>query len=125
VTKLTQRGDYTTISQSAIALLIGQGRSLTDIARMLGVTKSYISRVNSGQRALTLEHLAALQEKTGQPIPLLVLNAMPRRSVRPDLLPLYDMTLKLVQKISKPDNKAVLAKEKPISRSRKVRAKAA
>lgn len=47
--------------------------SLTEIAQMIDVSQSFVSRVNSGGRSFTLHHLHALAEKMEIPLPLLVL----------------------------------------------------
>lgn len=89
-------GDYTSVSQGTIALLCDRGLNLTQIAQLLGVTKSYISRVRAGTRSLTLDHLADLQLKLGEPIPLLLVNATPLSTVPPQLRRLYKATKKLL-----------------------------
>jgi len=53
-------------SQDVVELLISRGMSLTHIAKFLGVTKSYVSRVKFGKRSLTLDHLAVLEMELGQ-----------------------------------------------------------
>src|SRR5262245_59802967 len=101
------RGDYTTLSAGIVRLLVQRGTTLSRIAAMLGVSKSYISRVHSGQRSLTLDHLATLEQKTGEPLPFLFLKSMPRNLITPELRPLYRAALKMA------------APPKPIPRTRK------
>lgn len=96
------RGDYTTISAGIVRLLVQRGYSLTRIANMLGLSKSYISRVHSGQRSLTLDHLTLLERKTGEPLPFLFLKSIPIKSVAPELRPLY----RAAWKMAKPDKPA-------------------
>lgn len=52
-----------------------QGHNQNRIAELLNVTKSFISRVASGQRALTIEHLAMLEHALGKSMAALVLDA--------------------------------------------------
>jgi transcriptional regulator with XRE-family HTH domain len=51
---------------------------------MLGVGKSYISRVAAGQRALTIEHLATLERALGKPMALLLLEGSSRADDAPE-----------------------------------------
>ena len=73
-------------------LMTHRDMSLSDIADVLGVTKSFISRVKSRQRSLTVDHLMALERVVGRPLPLLLMEATPREDIPPDLLPLYEAT---------------------------------
>lgn len=91
------KSDYTTYSQGAIRVLVDRGFSLTEIAKMLGVSKSYISRVKMGSRSFTLDHLERLQEKCGEQIPLLILESVPRKSIAAKNLPLFDAAMKLAR----------------------------
>src|SRR4051812_7796913 len=86
-----------TISRDVVKLLVDRGMTLTHIAKTLGVTKSYISRVNSGTRSFTLDHLITLEREIGEPLPWLLIDAIPVASVPPELRPLYDMTRKLLK----------------------------
>jgi transcriptional regulator with XRE-family HTH domain len=68
-----------------IERLIQQGLRQTEIAKVMGVTKSFISRVAAGQRALTLEHLARLEEKLKKPVALFLIESMARPDEPPQL----------------------------------------
>ena len=85
------------ISRDVVNLLVDRGMTLTEIAKMLEVTKSYISRVKSGTRNFTLDHLAKLEQAVGESLPWLLIKAVPRDSVSPKLRPLYDSTLRLME----------------------------
>jgi transcriptional regulator with XRE-family HTH domain len=71
-------------SAELIRQLVKGGRKQIQIAGMLQVTKSFISRVAAGQRALTLEHLAMLERVLGKPIALLVLEGTARVDDAPE-----------------------------------------
>src|SRR4051812_29965224 len=86
-----------TMSRDIVNLLVSRGMTLTDIASVLGVTKSYISRVRAGTRKFTLDHLAILEDSVGRSLPLLLVEATPRNKVKRELLPLYDMTIELLK----------------------------
>jgi transcriptional regulator with XRE-family HTH domain len=88
--------EYSNVSAGVVSLLVDRGMTLTQIAKLLGVSKSYISRVGAGNRSFTLDHLIALEQAVGEPLPLLLLQAIPIESVRPELRPLYASTLKAV-----------------------------
>ena len=85
------------ISRDVVNLMVDRGMNLTEIARILGVTKSYISRVKTGTRKFTLDHLALLESALGASLPVLLVEAVPRELVKPELRRLHDMTLKLLQ----------------------------
>lgn len=89
----------TRFSRDVVTLLVNRGMSLTEIAEVLGVTKSYISRVKSGTRKFTLDHLEILEDFLQASLPVLIMEATPRESVRPELRPLHDMTLKLLRSV--------------------------
>jgi len=123
----TPRHKSNGISKECVNVLTGLGMTLTEIAKMLGVTKSYVSRVNAGQRSFTLEHLAKLQRKTGRPIPLLAMQAMSREAIAAKFLPLYDMTLNTLRELCKTpswENTLVSVPSRP-HRKRAIRTKAA
>jgi len=84
------------LSGDMIDLLVARGMTLTQIAHATGTTKSFISRVKSRSRSLTIDHMVALEEAVGEPLPLLLLKATPLPSVRPALRPLYKATLNAV-----------------------------
>ena len=84
------------LSSDVIDFLSKRGMTLAEIGAAIGATKSFISRVRSGERGLTIDHLIALEQKVGEPLPLLLLQATPIESVRKDLRPLYRMTEKML-----------------------------
>ena len=65
------------ISRDIVNLLIARGMTPGEIAGTLDVTKSFISRVKSGARNFTLNHLSLLEEAVGQSLPLLLIEAIP------------------------------------------------
>ena len=85
------------ISRDVVNLLCERGMKLTQIAELLGVTKSYISRVKAGTRNFTLEHLSRLEAALGESLPLLLINAIPRDSMSPELRRLHDVTQRLLK----------------------------
>ena len=91
---------FLNISQGTIQLLERRGMSLTDIAELLEVSKSYISRVKAGSRSFTLQHLGHISTKMNEDLPLLLFGLMVPESVRPENRKLYDMTRKLLERTS-------------------------
>ena len=83
-------------SREVVDLLVARGISASRIAGLLRVSRSYISRVKAGTRSLTLDHLATLEAELRIPVPLLLMEAIPRARVSPKLRPLYDATVKLL-----------------------------
>lgn len=108
-----RRAVSSSLSADVIDLLLKRGMTLTEIAGAIGTTKSFVSRVRSRSRSLTIDHLIALEAVVGEPLPMLLLQAIPVESVRPELRSLYKSTLKLV------------SGGKPASRTNKRRARAA
>ena len=84
-------------SRDVVNLLVARGMTLTEIASLLGVTKSYISRVKAGTRKFTLDHIAILEDKLDASLPVLLVEAVPRELVKPELRRLHDMTLELLR----------------------------
>jgi transcriptional regulator with XRE-family HTH domain len=85
------------ISQDIVNLLVERQMTLTQIAQMLGVGKSYVSRVKAGTRNFTLDHLAILENELGESLPVLLIKSLPRKAGPPNLRKLYDMTLRLLE----------------------------
>ena len=120
---MERRTVSTSISADVVEYLLQGGMSLAEIAEILGVTKSFVSRVKSRQRSLTLDHLAALERVMGKPLPLLLIEATPKEDVPADLLPLYEAT-KSVLRSSMRLRKALAVRPstrrpKPVATSRK------
>jgi transcriptional regulator with XRE-family HTH domain len=109
-----RKGDYSEISRWVVRMLVERGMTLTSIARTLGVTKSYVSRVNAGTRSLTLNHLVDLERELHMPLPLMFMEATPIESVPRNLRPLYRSIVKLMG-----------GERRPAKRARTGRAKAA
>jgi transcriptional regulator with XRE-family HTH domain len=91
---MKQSGDYRRISAEVVALLTGRGMTLTDIAHMLDVTKSYVSKVKAGERSLTLDHLSQLALKTRLPLPFLLLQSMDPKALPAEARPLYRLAMR-------------------------------
>ena len=85
------------LSRDIVNLLIDRGMTVTGIAEMLGVTKSYISRVKNGKRKFTLDHMSTLEKKLKVSLLVLLMQSIPRESVSPALRPLYDETLRMLK----------------------------
>jgi transcriptional regulator with XRE-family HTH domain len=85
------------ISRDVVNLLVDRGMTLTEIAGILGVTKSYISRVKAGTRKFTLDHLSLLEDALDVSLPVLLVEAIPRDLVKPELRRLHEMTLQLLR----------------------------
>jgi transcriptional regulator with XRE-family HTH domain len=100
------------LSGDLIDMLLKRGMTLTAIAESIGVTKSFLSRVKSRTRSLTVDHLMALESALGEPLPALLVEATPIESVPRDLQPLYRSTLKVL----------TVGRSKPAHSSRRTKA---
>lgn len=67
-----------------------QGLTLRKVGDLLGLSKSFISRVRKKQRSFTLEHLGKLEQATGTALPVILLEATQPSSVSGELRPIYD-----------------------------------
>ncbi len=63
--------------------------TLKEIGALMGLKESFISRVRNGQRSLTLEHLARLEDALGKSLPAILVHATPLDSVPKKLRPMY------------------------------------
>jgi transcriptional regulator with XRE-family HTH domain len=93
---MAERSVSSPLSGDVIDFLLKRGMTLTAIAEAIGATKSFVSRVKSRSRSLTIDHLMALEETLGEPLPLLLLEATPPDSIPPGLRPLYQSTRKVL-----------------------------
>lgn len=78
------------LSADVVRHLQSQGMTLRQIGESMGLSESFISRVAHRKRSLTIEHLLRLQEATGTPLPLLLLEATAQDSIPESLAPLYE-----------------------------------
>jgi transcriptional regulator with XRE-family HTH domain len=78
------------LSADVVRHLQAQGMTLRQIGESMGLSESFISRVASRKRSLTIEHLLRLQDATGKPLPLLLLEATADDSLPESMAPLYE-----------------------------------
>ncbi|MGH7176658.1 MAG: helix-turn-helix domain-containing protein [Tepidisphaeraceae bacterium] len=93
---MVERTISSSLAGDVVDLLLKRGMTLTAIAQATGTTKSFLSRVKSRTRGLTIDHLLALEDALGEPLPLLLLQATPIESVPKHLRPLYRSTAKIL-----------------------------
>ena len=94
---MQRRSVSNSFSVDVVEYLLQRGMSLADIASTLGVTKSFVSRVKSRQRNLTVDHLLILERILGKPLPLLLIEATPKTEVPAHLRPLYEATKAVIR----------------------------
>jgi len=79
------------ISKDIVRLLRDQyGWTLKKIGEAIGCGESFVSMVGSGRRSFTLDHLAMLEKKLGEPVAILLLRSIDPEKVDKQLRPLYD-----------------------------------
>lgn len=71
--------------------------TLKQIGKLIGGSESFISRVATGQRNFTLPHLVALEEKLGESLPVLLLQARPAANLSPEQQEAFDSALELLK----------------------------
>lgn len=74
--------------------------SLRDIGKLMGLSKSYISRVSNGKKSLTLKRLRKLEEALDCPLPELLLRTLVEEEHVPDGLQSDYADLRKALKIS-------------------------
>lgn len=88
-------------SGAIVKYLIENGHSQQELAKILKVDKSYISRVNSGRRNLTVLHLEKLAKHFKMTIPELYLKAVPVNAVDPKYRAGYQMFINVQKRMDK------------------------
>jgi len=79
------------ISKDIVRLLKDQyGWTLKKIGEAIDCGESFVSMVGSGRRSFTLDHLAMLEEKLGEPVAILLLKSIDPEKVDKQLRPLYN-----------------------------------
>ena len=85
------------ISRDIVNLLVNRGMTPLQLASALGVTRSFISRVKSGTRNFTLNHLSVLEELVGESLPILLIEAIPKEMVAPEHRPIHEACIRLLE----------------------------
>ncbi len=80
---------HSAISTRVVQYLHGQGMTLKEIGSLMDVKESFISRVRTGERSLTLDHLTKLEKALGTSLPAILVHATPLDSVPKKLRPVY------------------------------------
>ena len=94
---MTQNDTRTSFSIRLVDLLRQRGRTLKQIAEILELSESFMSRVSRGERSLTLEHLTRLEDELGEPLPLLLLEAS-RGEVSESSLPMFEEAIGILRR---------------------------
>jgi predicted XRE-type DNA-binding protein len=91
----TTRGKaaQTSLSANIIQMLKSRNLSYVQIGELLGVHKSFISQVANNKKNFTIDHLVKLEEKLGEPLPVLLLKAVRKESLSAGMKRLYDKAL--------------------------------
>ena len=85
------------LSAYIVRYLQDQGKTRQEIAELLDLGQSFISRVANQERHLTIEHLVKLEERFGQPLPLLLLEAIPAESIPTELKQAYQALVRVLR----------------------------
>lgn len=90
---------YPTVSSNVVNYLCDQGMTQREIARLMNVSASFISRVRNGKRSLTLQHLESLEGILGKPVSIILMEATPAESTPKDLATLSAAFRSLMAKL--------------------------
>lgn len=77
------------LSAKVVELLQDKKMSLSKIAKLMDLSKSFVSRVAKGERSLTIARLKKLEERLQLPLPLLLLEAVETKSMSKKLKEQY------------------------------------
>lgn len=80
---------YPAISSQIVTYLKSQGMTLKEIGSLIGMKEAFISRVWNRQRSFTLKHLSKLETALNKPLPTIIIEATPLKSVPKKLRPAY------------------------------------
>lgn len=88
------------LSSGALALLVEQGYSRAEIAGFMGRSESFVSLVFNKKRNLTVGDLESLEEATGLPIGVLVIQSFKRKKRVPAYMrEFYDAAEKVLKSV--------------------------
>jgi len=85
-----------TLSSDLVKHFQKRGMTILEIAKLTGLSESFISRVANRERSFTIDHLVKIERSVRQPLPLLLLEALSQESIPTGLLPLYQTTRSLL-----------------------------
>lgn len=80
---------YPAISSQIVTYLKDQGMTLKEIGSLIGMKEAFISRVWNRQRSFTLKHLSKLEQALNKPLPTIIIEATPVKTVPKRLRPAY------------------------------------
>jgi transcriptional regulator with XRE-family HTH domain len=73
--KTSGAAERLSLSTEVVQYLRNNGRTLEQVGKLIGTNKSFVSRVASGQRNLTIDHLLRIERALGEPLLVLLLEA--------------------------------------------------
>jgi predicted XRE-type DNA-binding protein len=85
----------TSLSANLVAMLKSRHMSYVQIGELLGVHKSFISQVASSKKNFTIDHLVQLEQKLGEPLPILLLKATQKEKLSEGMKHLYNKALQV------------------------------
>jgi transcriptional regulator with XRE-family HTH domain len=95
---MANRRVSSSISARVVEHLLERGLTLEGIARLIGTTKSFLSRVKNRERSFTIDHLERLELSLAEPLPHLLIQATDVESVPDELRDIYRATKRLLAK---------------------------
>ena len=97
-TKTDRRTLSSSLSSEVLQWLLDRGHSQVEVARMLGVSESFISLVKTRERAFTIDHMLALADAMNVPLGALLLQITERDSKNPQTKAFKESTEKIIRK---------------------------
>ena len=88
-----------TLSSSIVAYLQKEKRmTLKQVGALMGLSESFVSHVRKGNRNFTIARLRELEKSLNQPLPLLFLATIDKKSIPKKLKPQYEALSKALSK---------------------------
>ena len=89
--------DYRISADIVTYLRRHKGLSLAEIGELMGVDKTFVSKVLHGEHSLTLKRLRQLEKAIRMPLPLLLLEAVKSYSIPKELNAEYEALKSVLQ----------------------------
>jgi transcriptional regulator with XRE-family HTH domain len=95
---VVRRGVSSRLSNLLVDWLVRErGMSQEEVAEMLEVSAGFVSRVRSGERRLTVDHLETMSQGVGLPLGAMLLAAMPEPTDKPEVRAIRELVVRLLE----------------------------
>jgi len=96
--KSDRRTLTSSLSGEVLRWLLARGHTQVEVARLLGVSESFISLVKSRERSFTIDHIQALADALNIPLGALLIQITERETKDPKTRAFMHSTAKIMRK---------------------------